>query len=426
MSTPSERHLAQELSRLSQRLDRLEQGSRPTQLGHSSIENDNVRTYDSAGSVRQITGKQSDDTFAVTYENGDTPDTPSAPTVSNSQLSLVVYWDGTFATGMPRRKDVQRIDVHASTTSGFTPDGTTIVGSLFGEGGLSFTADLVTRYIVLVAVTNADVRSAASGEVSGTALAASEIAAGTITSNEIASGAITADKLAAQIILTSELISQGDNASITFTPNGSIEVIDDDAGNGMFIEVSGNHPAIYWTDTTGTLAAIIRFDLANDTIEYVNASGIHMFQGDDNLIMHSDPLTYTGDGVVLEGSSNILQYWTYTGPNSGDGAPEDWQPLNLQNGWQQRSGRYQPAAKLMPDGTVMLRGGADSGDDTNGTIIATLPDSRMIPSSTVLLPLPTNNGYTIAAEIDTSGNVSVVTVETFTTWHGDGVVYSIV
>lgn len=191
------RDFSRALADYDQRIKRLEHAGATTQLANSSIQNGFVHAYDASGIVRQRIGRQADGTFAVIYKNGPPPPRPTLPGVAAKQLAIVVACDGEFEFGVPRPADFARFDVHMSTTSGFEPDGTTLYGSLFGEGALVIPADNETHYVRVVAVSLADAISEGTDEIAIDPLAASHIEA----------GSIGAQQLAAEIILATTFIS---------------------------------------------------------------------------------------------------------------------------------------------------------------------------------------------------------------------------
>lgn len=176
MSTPEERKLADLLNSALNRIEALEKGNRPTQFGDSSLEDSSIRTYDRNGTMRKRDGKQSDGKFATTYANGPAPPKPSPGQVSARELGVVIGWDGSFAGGEDRPTDLLRVDMHVSETSGFTPDGTTVVGSTAHPGPVSTFVDSQTHYVKLVAVNSSLAASSASDEVSFTPLPATNLA----------------------------------------------------------------------------------------------------------------------------------------------------------------------------------------------------------------------------------------------------------
>jgi hypothetical protein len=185
--------LTRNIARLEERLDRTERAAGTPQLPNSSLTGGGIKAVDAAGTHRGTIGFQNDGTFAVTYLNGDAPPTPTDPVVAAHQLALVIYWDGKLANGTALPADFQRVDVHMSETAGFTPDGTTVVGSLLAEGAISVVGDNDPKYVKLVAVTHADVASTPTGEVSATPLPADQIAAGAIDGTTITGATILTD-----------------------------------------------------------------------------------------------------------------------------------------------------------------------------------------------------------------------------------------
>lgn len=183
MTSPEARRFAKLVAEHEKRLTRLESGGRATQLDNSSIEDGNVNSYDADGNLRQTTGKQSDGRFAVTYANGPAPPKPAPGEVSARELGVVVGVGTSggplFANGESPPSDLQRFDVHSSETSGYTPDGTTVIGSIVGptkRGVVGGFLDAQTHYIKVVAVNTSQVESVPSDEVAVTPLPATNLA----------------------------------------------------------------------------------------------------------------------------------------------------------------------------------------------------------------------------------------------------------
>lgn len=98
------------------------------------------------------------------------PPVPSTPTIDDDTFYGIirVTWDGLDEFNNPMPSDFLKVEVHASTVSGFTPDETTLRDTLFA-GGVSdvFGNTGSTLYIVLVAVDTNNNRSDPSLEVWG-------------------------------------------------------------------------------------------------------------------------------------------------------------------------------------------------------------------------------------------------------------------
>ena len=99
------------------------------------------------------------------------PQAPSAPVVSNRLGTLSVKWDGLPATGVwPANFD--HVEVHASTTSLFTPDSTTDQGDMYGSGTWVITDRPygIPVYVRLIAVNRSGLKSDPSGQGTATPL----------------------------------------------------------------------------------------------------------------------------------------------------------------------------------------------------------------------------------------------------------------
>lgn len=104
------------------------------------------------------------------------PSTPSAPTVSTSTFTAQVNHDMTKAGGGDLETDVEYLEVHASTTTGFTPDLTTLRGTIITAGPgidvsavfeFSTTDSMTNLYWKVIAVDRAKNKSAASAQATG-------------------------------------------------------------------------------------------------------------------------------------------------------------------------------------------------------------------------------------------------------------------
>lgn len=140
------------------------------QLAYSSIEDGAIQSVED-GTLKAIIGKQFDGTQAVTILNGPIPPTPSAPGAVAALEGAVLSWDGTFADGSVAPMDFTRVEVHASTDSGFTAEFAETLKATFetprgAEVFVSLPAS--AHYVRLVARTASGGRSAASAVTSVT------------------------------------------------------------------------------------------------------------------------------------------------------------------------------------------------------------------------------------------------------------------
>jgi hypothetical protein len=164
--------LAAQVAKTQQDVKLLRQSQTTSQLGRSSIDN-GFLTVVSGGTVRQIIGLQPDGTVTTVDQSGPAPVSPSAPTVTATPSGLTVAWDGTYSDGSAQLMDFADVEVHVSTSTGFTPSVLTLRGALL-KAGQTTVAPLTagtTYYVVLLAVNTSGVKSAASAQSSGVPLA---------------------------------------------------------------------------------------------------------------------------------------------------------------------------------------------------------------------------------------------------------------
>jgi len=160
--------LSRQVVQLQQNVKLLRQAQTQSQLGRSSID-DGFLTVISGGTVRQIIGLQPDGTVTSVDQNGPAPPAPSTPTVTSTPAGLTIAWDGTFAAGAAQPLDFSDVEVHLSTSSGFTPSSATLRGVLLKAGQVTL-APLsfgTTYYTVLVAANTSGVKSTPSTQTSG-------------------------------------------------------------------------------------------------------------------------------------------------------------------------------------------------------------------------------------------------------------------
>lgn len=213
--------LVGQIARLEERVATAERAQATPQLPNSSLTNAAIRMVDADGTDRGSIGYQSDGTVAIVPVNGPPPPKPSAPGVAAGQLSLAIAWDGLFAEGddgdpATQPLDFDHVQVHLSTAAVFTPDASTLYGSLAKPGSLVCTplVDGTTYYAVLVGVNTSSIAGEPSAASSGVpdAVVASEILDGIVTTVKLADDAVTAAKIAAAAVGTTEI---SDNAVTT-------------------------------------------------------------------------------------------------------------------------------------------------------------------------------------------------------------------
>ena len=226
--------IGQRLVQLERRLAKVEAQSR---LHSASLDDTALEVRDATGSLRGIVGQQGDGTTAVNIVNGPTPPTPSAPAVASVLGGVTASWDGTFADGAALPLDWARTEVHAATTSGFTPDADTLRSTIeTAQGGTVVVPTNDAVYVRLVARTTSGAPSAPSAEagpygpapvvatdildgivttvkLADDAVTAAKVAVGQIGTTQIADDAVTTPKLIAGAVQTAQLDAEAVNAS---------------------------------------------------------------------------------------------------------------------------------------------------------------------------------------------------------------------
>lgn len=100
--------------------------------------------------------------------SGSAPATPSTPTATGIYVGVRASWDGLDSVGSPMSPIFSHVEVHLSTSTGFTPSTSTLRGIIVGgAGSLSVGVDsIVTWYTKLIAVDRVGQKSSASAQAS--------------------------------------------------------------------------------------------------------------------------------------------------------------------------------------------------------------------------------------------------------------------
>ncbi|MEW9521807.1 hypothetical protein [Streptomyces tubercidicus] len=202
-----DRSVPGELNRIKRQIQQIAKGQR---LAHgASIENAALEVRDDSGSLRAIYGQQADGTSGIQVVNGPPPPAPSAPIVASVLGGVTVSWDGQFADGAVIPLDWARVEVHASTSSGFTPTAATLQSTI--ETAQGATVVVVTDdpvYVQLLARNTSGAASPPSSEAGPfgpTPVVADDIVDGIVTEVKLANDAVTAAKIAANAVGTTEI-----------------------------------------------------------------------------------------------------------------------------------------------------------------------------------------------------------------------------
>lgn len=171
------RNVATEINRLGARMNAMELGYRTAGLPYSSLDGGaNLVALDDNGMQLLALGQQADGTTIALPVNQPPLNAPSAPGVTPLIRGLEITWDGNLTneddpTVLPLSWD--HVEVHLSPVSGYSPDFSTLYGTMKKPGayviqGLDPT---VVYYSVLVAVEMGGTQSTASDEIAGQPLA---------------------------------------------------------------------------------------------------------------------------------------------------------------------------------------------------------------------------------------------------------------
>ncbi|MFB7649460.1 hypothetical protein ACFC0S_15610 [Streptomyces sp. NPDC056084] len=229
---PDDLHrLGVEIADLKRRLDQL---TRSTRLGNSSIEDGAVTVYDATGSLRAIIGQQPDGTTGAVPVNGPPPPAPSAPQVTPAIAALAITWDGAWSDAAAAVGDLARVQVHLLATPQAAPDLRSPAATIEAQTGATVTVPCTSYdpvWVCLVAINTSGAPGPASAPVQGTPrrLVATDVYEGTLTAKEIKANSLTADRMDINDVRAGLLVA------------GSIKanMLDADALNGKVI--TGGH-----------------------------------------------------------------------------------------------------------------------------------------------------------------------------------------
>ncbi|MFG2532821.1 hypothetical protein [Streptomyces sp. NPDC048516] len=195
-----------QLAILEARIKKVERASR---LSSASLDGTALVARDDFGGLRAIVGQQADGTSGIQVVNGPPPPAPSTPVVASVLGGVTVSWDGQFADAAVIPLDWARIEVHASTSSGFTATAATLQSTI--ETAQGATVVVVTDdpvYVQLLARNTSGAASTPSteaGPYGPTPVVASDILDGIVTEAKLAADAVTAAKIAAGAVGTTEI-----------------------------------------------------------------------------------------------------------------------------------------------------------------------------------------------------------------------------
>jgi hypothetical protein len=222
-----------------------------------------VRARDRAGNV----SAWSTVVTSTTASDTTPPATPSTPTGEAYLGTLTVRWDGKDNTAAAMATDFKYVEVHRSTTSGFTPSASTLVGTMDVAGYISFTdTDYgVPYYFKLVSVdwaNNKQATPSAQLALTPVRLVGTDIVDGAIAALQIASNAITNAKISDDAVTNIEIL----DGTIVSANIGTGQILTANIGDAQIVNakildatISSAKIASITADkiTTGTLTAVV-------------------------------------------------------------------------------------------------------------------------------------------------------------------------
>lgn len=251
------------------------------------------------------------------------PVTPSTPTLDASTFfgMIRVIWDGLDNLGNPQDSDFARVEVHASTSSGFTPDESTLRDTLFSAAVSDVFGDVgSTLYIKLVAYDTSGNFSSPSAQVNATILGVDtpdyinlsvvDAKINTLTVSKLTAGTLSADVTVSARIKTADsgARSEMDSAGFHVYNASGIEV--------AYMKIVAGVPAIYIdggtiegsTVTGGTIrtaASGLRVELSTSDVDM-----IRLYTGESSE---------TVSGFVSAGFGGSLGHVSVAAPSFGLG-----------------------------------------------------------------------------------------------------------
>lgn len=279
------------IARLEARMKAVERASR---LKSASLDGNALELRDADGtSLRGVIGQQADGTTAVNIVNGAAPAAPSTPTVAPALGGIAVTWDGTLTGGATIPLDWARVEVHASTTDGFTPDATTLKATIeTPQGATVYIPATDPQYVRLLARNTSGTAStptAQAGPYTPRAIVDTDVADGSITETKIATDAVTSPKIKAGAVQTAELDALAVTTAKLAAGSVDATALKADAVTGKTISGGTITGTVVQTATSG--ARITLNESSSNTVNLYNTSGALTAKIDPNA---SDGLTHGG------------------------------------------------------------------------------------------------------------------------------------
>ena len=256
-----------------------------------------VQAYDRNGNRSAWSGEVEH----LTDNDTTPPGVPSTPVGGDYLGTVTVKWDGLTNSGADMQAayaDFSHVELHMSTTSGFTPSTSTRIGELVGRGTFTY-ADLpygTTQYFKLISVDQRGNKSAASAQASGIP--------SPVVSADVFDGAIGTAKLADAAIVTAKI----DNLAVNDAKIGTV-------GIGKLVAGSLTASMIL---STGQISTRIGGTGAGTTSD---SAGIRLYDTVGNVVVNLDVATAsalvtgvlqtgrTGQRIRISGTDNAISFY---------------------------------------------------------------------------------------------------------------------
>lgn len=339
------------------------------------------------------------------------PSTPAPPTVAGSRLAIqITHTLGKASGGTYNLElDLDHLEVHVGSSSGFTPDNTTLKGKVSAHAGMIAagipavgTVDVeetTTRYVKVIAVDQAGNRSSPSTAATATALLIDDAHISSLTASKITAGTISADLIIGARIKTADTGARAEiNTSGFQMYNGSNTLLVSLQNNGTFFMRSATSGAridlsnisglqIYnsggtrtaWLDVTGSFelrsaASGARTVLDGTGFSAFNSSGqqtVSIASATGNVSIVGELATnFSGSRIVVNPSGsnfNAIRFYPSTGTNYAEILSPD-----VTGG--QASGSFNLTSGTYTNSGVTYRGNLYAGGSGAGMILYDVTD----------------------------------------------------
>ncbi len=248
-----------------------------------------VRAVDKIGNAGAFSSA-----YTITTANDTTaPPVPKTPVLTDYLGQVRIFWDGLGSAGEAMPGDFKWIEVHLSTTSGFTPSSSTLIDTMT-TAGYAVMSDLAYDTAVFVKFISVDQignKSAASAQATATPVRVSgiDVAALAIATSNLGDGAVTALKIA--------------DATITSAKIGTAQILNANIANAAIDDakissVSAGKITVGTLIADVTLSARIKTANTGARVE-LNSSGLQAFNAGGtqtvNIVASTGAVSITGD-----------------------------------------------------------------------------------------------------------------------------------